>query len=97
MTEIVVDITTKFQERALLVTQYAVDEEMKKTRHHDMLRLDIREFVSNSLCLTLEIMISKAREWEINLDHIEKRKAKQVQTTGGSAKKPKLFYFRTRG
>ena len=39
--EIVVEITTKFRERALLVPQYAGVEEMRKTHYHDMLRDDI--------------------------------------------------------
>ena len=41
-----VEITTKFQERDLLVPQYQADEEMKKMRYHDMMQDDIREFVS---------------------------------------------------
>lgn len=40
-----VDITTKFRERALSVSQYAADEEMQKTRYHDMLMEDIKEFL----------------------------------------------------
>ena len=52
--ETVAKINAKFQERALLVPQYAADEEMKKTRYHDMLRDDIREFVIFSGCKTLK-------------------------------------------
>lgn len=37
--EIVTEITTKFLERALLVLQYAADEEMSKARHHDRTRM----------------------------------------------------------
>ena len=36
-TETMAEITSKFKERALLVSQYATNEEMKKTRYHDML------------------------------------------------------------
>ena len=43
-----VEIIAKFRERALLVLQYAAGEEMKKVRYHDMLRDEIREFVSLS-------------------------------------------------
>ena len=43
--ETVTEITAKFRERALL-PQYAADEEMRKPCYHDMLRSDIREFVS---------------------------------------------------
>ena len=51
-TETVVVITAKYRERDLLVPQYVADEEMKKTRYHDVLRDDIREFVSFSACWT---------------------------------------------
>ena len=37
-TETVAVITTKFRERALLVPQYAADEDMRNTRYHAMLR-----------------------------------------------------------
>lgn len=40
--ETVAEITAKFMEMALLVSQYDVDEEMKKTRYNDMLNDDIR-------------------------------------------------------
>lgn len=39
------EITAKFQERALSVPQYVAGEEMKKTRYHDMMRVNIRDFV----------------------------------------------------
>ena len=45
-TEAEAEITSMFRERALLVPQYATDEEMKKVRYHDMLWDDIRDFVS---------------------------------------------------
>ncbi|CAH1431387.1 unnamed protein product [Lactuca virosa] len=73
-TETVAKITTKFRERALLATQYAEDEEMKKARYHDMLRSDIRQFVSRSSCKTLDDMIARAREREIDLEMERKRK-----------------------
>ena len=50
------EITAKFRERALLVPQYTVDEVMRKTRYHDMLRDNIKEFVSFSRCKTLNNM-----------------------------------------
>lgn len=56
------DITTRFRERALLIRQHAADEEMKKTQFHNMLKDGIREFVSFSVCRTLEEMIDRARE-----------------------------------
>lgn len=72
--ESVVEITTKFRERALLVPQYVGDEEMRKTRYHDMLRADIMEHVSYSACPTLESMIARASKREIDIEHLRKRK-----------------------
>lgn len=69
------EITANFLGRALLVPQYAADEEMKKNRYHNMLRSDIREFVSYLACPKLEDMILRAREQEIVLEHIIKKKA----------------------
>ena len=54
--------TAKFCERTILVLQYAINEKMKKMRYHDMLRDDIREFVSISGCKTLNDMISRVRD-----------------------------------
>ena len=47
-TKTVVEILAMFRERALLVMQYELDKEMKKVRYHDMLRDDIKEFVTMS-------------------------------------------------
>ena len=69
-TETVAEITAKFRERALLVPQYAGDEDMRRTRYHDMLRADIREHVSFSAYPTLDSMFSRAREREIDLEHV---------------------------
>ena len=66
-TESVAEITAKFRERASLVPQYAGDDEMRKNKYHDMLRDDIRKHVSYSACLTLEDMIARAREREIDI------------------------------
>lgn len=38
MLDIVANITVMFRERALLILHYGADDEMKKTRYHDMLR-----------------------------------------------------------
>ena len=57
---------------------------MKKVLYHDMLRDDIREFVSRSSCKTLEDMIARAREREIDLEHLGKRKPEGVQVSTGS-------------
>ena len=44
--ETVLEITVMFHERALLVPQYVADEEMKKARYHEMLRSDIKSYLS---------------------------------------------------
>lgn len=96
-TETVAEITAKFRERALLVPQYIADEEMMKTRYHDMLRDDIREFVSFSGCKNLNDMIERARERAIELELRMKRMSEQVQTVVGQAKRPKTSDLHTRG
>ena len=60
--ETVAEITAKFRERSLLVPQYVADEAMKKARYHELLRSDIKQFVSRSSWKTLEDMITRARE-----------------------------------
>lgn len=47
-TETMTKITTKFQQRALLVPQYATYKEMRKTRYHDMLISYIWDFVKST-------------------------------------------------
>lgn len=85
-----------FRERALLDPQYVADEEMKKARYHEMLRSDIRQFVSRSSCNTLEDTIVRAIEREIGLDIERKRKSDQAHVSGGSGKRPKVFDSRSR-
>ena len=46
--------------------------------YHDMLRDDFREFVNFSECKALNDMIDRAREREIDLEHLEKKKPDQV-------------------
>lgn len=70
---------------------------MNKTRYHDMLREDIKEFVSFSSFWKLEDMIARTREREINLENLSKKKEEQVQKAKASAKKPKTFDLRARG
>lgn len=56
-----------------MVPQYVADEDMRKTRYHDILRDDIREFVSISSHGTSEDMIARSGEQEIELDLWMKR------------------------
>ena len=81
-TETVAEITAKFQERALLIPQYAADEDLRRTLYYSMLREEIREFVSFTECKTLNEMVEKAHEKELELDSRTKQKTKQVQAAG---------------
>ena len=72
-----------------MVSHYAVHEEMKKVRYHDMLRYDIREFVSISGFKTLIDKIARAREQDIDLEHLGKREPEHVQEVEGPPKRPK--------
>ena len=72
----------------MLVLQCATNVDMKKIKYHDMLRDDIREFVSLSGCKTLNDMIVRSREWEIDLEHLGKRNSKQIKIIVGQAKRP---------
>ena len=92
-----VEITAKFWEMGLLVMHYAKDEDIKKVRYHDMQRDDIMEFMSISRCKTLNDMISRAREWEIDLENLRKRGPEQVQVVEGPGKRPKTSDQRMRG
>ena len=83
------EITAKFRERALLVPQYATDEEMKKTKYHDMWRDDIREFVSLPWCKNLNDMIARVCEQEIDLERLGNRKSEQIQMAVGQVNKPR--------
>lgn len=51
MMETMAEITTKLRDRALLVQ---VDEEIRRKRYHDMLRANIKEFISVLSCQKLE-------------------------------------------
>lgn len=90
------EITTKFGERDLLVMQYAMDDEIKMTRYHDMSLVNIQEFVSLQTYKTFDDMIARAREWEIEMQLRSKNEPEQVQiTTMGHAKMPKIQVSRS--
>ena len=83
-TKTVRDITAMFSEREILVPQYMENEEIKRARYHEMLRRDIRQFVSRSSCKTLEDMITSVREREIDLEMEKKRKPDFVSSVESS-------------
>ena len=62
---------------------------MKKVRCYDMLRDDIKEFMSILGFETLNDMVSRAQEREIDLEHLGKRVSNQVPIVGGPGKRPK--------
>ncbi|XP_023737006.1 uncharacterized protein LOC111884940 [Lactuca sativa] len=91
-TETVAEITTKFWEQALLTPQYATDEEMRRTLYHSTLREDIRDFVIFTRCNTLNEMLEKAWEREMELKSRMKQKPEQAQAVVGQA--PRMHLVR---
>ena len=63
----------------------------------DMLRDNIREFMSISGCETLNDMVYRAREREIDLVHLGKTGSDQVHVVEGPRKRPKTSDQRLRG
>lgn len=86
-----------FRKRDLLVSQYVTDEEMKKAWYHEMLRSDVRQFVSRSSCKTLKDMRAREKEGEIDLEMVRKRKSDSAMSVEGSGKRPKVSDSRTKG
>ena len=68
-TKTVEEIIAKFRERVMLVPHYVADEEINKTRYHDLLRDDIKDFMSFSRCKTLNDMIARDPELEHRKKH----------------------------
>lgn len=63
------------------------NKEIRKTRNNDILRSEIREFISFSSCPTSDDLISRVRERDIDLKHIWKRNVEHGHMFGVSAKK----------
>ena len=59
-TESVNEITDKFLEKSLFCPEYVANEKMKMYRYINILRPDIREFVSTAMCQDLSQMIDVA-------------------------------------
>ena len=57
------------------------DEALKKARYHENLRSDIQQFFSRSSCKTLDNMISRAREKDMDLEMERKMKSDQFQSS----------------
>ena len=62
---------------------------MKKAQYHDMLKDEIREFVSMYSCNTLDGKIARACKREIDSETMRKR----TQVSDRSGKKPKFVDF----
>ena len=69
---------------------------MIKVKYHDMLKDDIREFVSLSGC-DLDDIIARVRERDIDLEHLRKRRPQQTQIAVGQVKRPKTQDSCSRG
>lgn len=79
--ETVKEMNRKFTEMALFCPQYAASEEMKMSRYKDMLRTEIREFISTAQYASLSAMMDAARRRELELEtQAKKRKAAQPVT-----------------
>ena len=89
-TKTVAEIIAMFWEKALFVPQYAADEEMNKVRNLDMLGDDMREFVTISRCKSVNDMICRSPEREIDLEHLGKRGPDQVQEVEAPEKRTKI-------
>ena len=70
---------------------------MKMARYHEMQRSDIRQFVCRSSCKRLEDIITRAREWEIDLEMESKSKPNFAASVEGLGKRPNVYYYRPRG
>ena len=81
------EITAKLRQRALLVPQYATDEEMKKVTYNDMLKDDIMDFVSIYACKTLNDMIWSPRAGDQFGAPVEEG-SNQVHAVEGPVKRP---------
>lgn len=69
---------------------------MNNERYHDMLKAEIQEFVNMFSCRTLEDMIVRVGELELDLELLRKRKSIQGNTSEGETKKPKTFDSQSR-
>ena len=78
-TETVNEITDKFLEKSLFCPEYVANEKMKMYRYMNVLRIDIREFVTTSRCQDLNQMMEVAWAWELYLEETQAKKRKQEQ------------------
>jgi hypothetical protein len=78
-TESVNEITDKFLEKSLFCPEYVANEKMKMYRYMNVLRADIREFVTTARCQDLNQMMEVARAWELYLEETQAKKRKHEQ------------------
>ena len=67
-TETVNEITDIFLEKSLFCPEYVANEKMKMYRYMNVLRPDIREFVTIARCQDLNQMMEVARARELYLE-----------------------------
>lgn len=68
ITEMVMEITKKFMERALFCPECESSKIVMMSRYLSILKTDIREFVANNRYKILAVMQGHARKREIELD-----------------------------
>ena len=73
-TESVNEITDKFLEKSLFCPEYVANEKMKMYRYMNMLRPDIREFVTTARCQDLNQIMEVAQAREIYLETQAKKR-----------------------
>ena len=62
--EMVADICAKFREKVMIYPHYMASEEMRMTHYHDMLRMEIQEYLSISIHKILPSLVEAVGERE---------------------------------
>ena len=74
--EFVNEIIDKYLEKALFCPEYVANEKMKMYLYINVLRPDIREFVTTARCPDLNQMMEVARARELYLEETQAKKRK---------------------
>ena len=76
-TESVNEIIDKFLEKSLFCSEYVANEKMNMYRYMNVLRPDIREFMTTARCQDLNQMMEMAQASELYLEEAQAKKRKQ--------------------
>lgn len=87
----VAKITANFRERELLSLKYATMEEIRIIHYHEMLRIEIHEFVSISQHKNLSGLVEATRDRKMELEtDQQKRRHDQVHASPSIIKKTRV-------